>query len=241
MTDRYDRERGWRNWDNEEGLRSERRGPQGFTRDDWRRARPYPRLVENPIENIDDYSMRHREQRERGANWDVSRERDRWMDYGREFDPRFDEGERDWQRRGQLGRGWRSQQGSQWQPGYEELGFDEFDYQDSQRPLRERRERRGDWDDHEMEYGRGVYEQRHGRHDRSGRDWEESRPTRKSGAYGHGYRQQNELIAESVSGVLDVHNHIRVEGRGRQGWSGAREESQTRTGIQSPHDSGEQV
>jgi hypothetical protein len=189
MADRHDVERRRRDLEREERLRRERRGPQGFNQDDWSQRRRSARPVENPLEEHDDYRRRYYEDWEDEGDWAWEPDREAWMDYGRDYDS-----QQDWRPR-------RSQyrQEKPWQE-----PASEPDYQTRQfgRPARQwgsRGRSRGEWDDHEMDYGRGVYDQRRGRHERRDRDYDEGRWQGGRGDF-EGYRRQEDRGYGDVRG-----------------------------------------
>lgn len=165
MADRHEMERRWRDWDREERIRRERRGPQGFAQEDWGQSRRWQRPVRNPLEDQDDYSMRHREGWEGEPDRGWESDRDRWMDYGHDYEPRQDWG----QRRG------RYREESPWEDRYDERDFLHQDYDRPEGRGRMRDHSQRGWSDYEMDYGRGVYDQRRGSSERQGRRWDEGR------------------------------------------------------------------
>lgn len=180
MADRQDMERRRRNWDREEKLRRERRGPQGFSQENWGQSRRSMRPVQNPLDEQDDYRMRHREQWDDEGEFTWESERDRWMDYGRDYGT-----SQDWQQRGEGLRGERQRQ--------ERYGPRDFQSRVDERPERQwgSRSRHGrGWDDYEMDYGRGDYDQRRTWSERGRRDWDEDRQQRGRGDFDpYGRRQ----------------------------------------------------
>jgi hypothetical protein len=170
MADRQDMERRRRDWDREERLRREHRGPQGFAREDWNQTRRAMRPVQNPLDEQDDYSMRYREDWEDEDDWGWRAERERWMDYGRDYDPRFRRRHPDWRQRGE-----RFRREGPWQERYDEHDFQPWEQERSEHPGKSRGRYQQDWDDYEMDYGRGVYDQRRGRTERGRHDWDEGR------------------------------------------------------------------
>jgi hypothetical protein len=160
MVDRQDMERRRRDREREERIRRERRGPQGFTHEDWRQSRRPMRIIQNPLEEMDDYNMPYREDWEEESDWGWRSERDQWMDYGRDYDPRLEGRRQDWQSR--EGRQYGSPNRSQ-----------------------------PDWDEYEMDYGRGVYNRRRGRHEHSKGGWDEGSRQRGRGEHPRSNRHED--------------------------------------------------
>jgi hypothetical protein len=276
MADRYDRERRRREWENAQGPQRQRRGPQGFTRDDWSQARRYHRPVQNPLEDYDDYSMRHREGWEGEDNWGRRPERDfRYTGEDRPQRGRHSQWEQHRQQE-ESGYGDIQGRGYGWEGGHMDpynRGFfrreeaAEPDYMD-----RYEETHFGDeWDTGEDMEGEisysytefwlmpgpfsGVGPKGYQRNDQdifedvcyrmsvNGQldpseieiKVEDGEVTLEGKVGDRHSKRLAEDIADSVSGVFDVHNRLRVEGRSRQGWVQSPEGEQTQT------DTGEQT
>lgn len=145
------------------------------------------------LDHQDDYSMRYREgwQEEGDRGW--GREREQWMDYGRDYNP-----QQDWRHRDE-----RFRQENQWQGRYDEPDFESQGYERQWGPGGRSQQ---DWGDYEMDYGRGVYDQRRGRSGRSRRGWDEGRRSRGREDYERHGRQEDRGYGD-------------IRGRG-YGWEG---------------------
>ena len=272
MTDRYERDRRRRDWENAERPQRQRRGPQGFTREDWKQARRSHRPVQNPLEDYDDYSMRHREGWEGEDNW--GRRPERGFRYGDEDRPQRGRHSHWQQDRQQAERGYGDIQsrGYGWEGGHMDpynRGF--FRREEAAEPEYMNRYEEthfGDeWDTGEDMEGEISYSYTEfwlipgpftgvgpKGYQRSDQDIfedvcyrmsvngqldpseveikvEDGEVTLEGKVQDRHSKRLAEEIADSVSGVFDVQNRIRVEGRSRQGWSPSREGEQTQTDM----------
>jgi hypothetical protein len=272
MADRYDRERRRREWENAQRPQRQRRGPQGFTRDDWSQARRSQRPVQNPLEDYDDYSMRHREgwegednwgrRPERGfryrgedrpqpgrqSQWEQDRQQDEWgygdiqsrgygwegghMDpYNRGFFRRDEAAEPDY-----LDRYEETHFGDEWDTGEDMEGDISYSYTEFWlmpgpfTGIGPKGYQRNDQDIFEdVCYRMSV----NGQLDPSEVEVkvEDGEVTLEGKVADRHSKRLAEEIVDSVSGVFDVHNRLRVEGRARQGWAQSPEGEQTQTDM----------